>query len=110
MRKTITMAMASYSLTVFVGPEEYTRFRKRFMVVTGKSIPDVPHDENGNTVGGLACLQNIWIQELKASLLAHEALHAIEILHTHIGITISPGSVDELKAYQLQYVLESFGF
>lgn len=110
MRKTIALAMSSYSLAVFVGPCEYSRFRSRFMKVTGNSIPVAPHDEQGNPVGGLACLQNIWIQELKASLLAHEALHALEILYRHIGISISPDAVDELKAYQLQYVLESFGF
>ena len=104
------MALADYSLTIFVGEEEYKAFRKRFMRISGQNIPDTPISEKGNSVGGLACLQNIWVKENRASLIAHEALHALEIMYSHVGVKPDPDSVDELKAYQLQYVLERMGF
>jgi hypothetical protein len=110
MSKRIPLAIADYSLTVFVGESEYKAFRKRFKRISGQDIPDTPISEKGNSVGGLACLQNIWVAELKVSILAHEALHALEILYSHIGIVPHPDRVDELKAYQLQYVLERMGF
>ena len=103
------MALADYSLTIFVGEEEYKAFRKRFMRISGQDIPDTPISDKGNHVGGLACLQNVWVAELRASVLAHEALHALDIMYSHIGISSHPDKVDELKAYQLQYILERMG-
>lgn len=79
------------------------------MMISGQDIPDTPISDKGNSVGGLACLQNIWVSELKASILAHEALHALEIMYSHLGIISHPDKVDELKAYQLQYILERMG-
>ena len=110
MRKRIPLALADYSLTIFVGDIEYGAFRKRYRSITGQSIPDTPISDKGNQVGGLACLQNIWVSELKASILAHEILHSLEIMYSHIGISNHPDKVDELKAYQLQYILERMGF
>lgn len=104
------MALADYSLTIFVGEGEYKAFRKRFKRISGQDIPDTPISDKGNHVGGLACLQNLWVSELKASILAHEALHALEIMYSHVGISSHPDKVDELKAYQLQYILERMGF
>lgn len=106
--KRIPLALSQFSLSVFVGPKEYPSFRKRYMTVTGKWIPETP-TKDGNEVGGIACLQNIWVQENKASLVAHEALHALEIMYSHVGVKPDPDSVDELKAYQLQYILERMG-
>lgn len=106
--KRISLALAQYSLSVFVGAKEYLSFRKRYMSVTGKWIPETP-TKDGNEVGGIACLQNIWVQENRAPLLAHEALHALEIMYSHIGISSHPDHVDETKAYQLQYILERMG-
>lgn len=110
MIKRIPLALSDYSLTVFLGEQEYPKFRKRFMKTTGQSIPDTPVSEKGNSVGGLACLQNIWVSEARASLIAHEALHSLEILYAHLGIASNPDGVDELKAYQLQHILEVLGF
>ena len=103
------MALADYSLTVFVGDVEYKKFRNRFVGISGQDIPDTPISDKGNHVGGLACLQNVWVAELKASTIAHEALHALDIMYSHIGISSHPDKVDELKAYQLQYILERMG-
>lgn len=110
MIKRIPLALSDYSLTVFLGEQEYPKFRKRFIRISGHEIPDTPVSDKGNKVGGLACLQNIWVSELKASIIAHEALHALEIMYSHLGISSHPDKVDELKAYQLQYILERMGF
>ena len=109
MSKRIPLALADYSLTVFVGDVEYKKFRNRFMRISGQNIPGTPVSDKGNHVGGLACLQNVWVAELKASVLAHEALHALEIMYSHLGIHSHPDKVDELKAYQLQYILDRMG-
>lgn len=80
------------------------------MTITGQEIPDTPISVTGNPVGGLACLQNVWVAEPKASLLAHEALHALDIAYSHLGIINHPEKLDELKAYQIQYILQRMGF
>ena len=100
--KTVKTGIGNFQITCFYGEEEFEKYAKIEQQTTEGEKPSYNRD-----CKGLSCLNAIWVYRGDDPvILAHELIHYLFILHSHIGA--KEIGVMELFAYQHTYLMLMF--
>lgn len=100
--KVVKIGLGNFKLRCYFGKEEFEKYARFEANTTGREKPEFNPDCKGRS-----CLNGIWLLHSNdPSIMAHEIIHTLLILHDHLGMRQEPPN--ELLAYQHTFLMNEF--